>query len=570
MIERKFFSLVLAVVGLFVGVTASAADPDAAFVEKAMKECIIPEVEFKEGQTLLDAVRFFREYPPILKTFAAAGRTFTVRLKRDEDWQIAPNGDPLPPKIRPYHVKNVSLYYALKSVCLPVGYRFRIEGGVVRVVANRLSEVAPRNWTSVNGKKMYGRWAGLLANGKGVVVRREKDNELVYTLYSKLSRADMAVVDVPGERDFMPYYYIYGWRDILWTDNIICSAQEALREQRYIDRAVDIILRKSYLKKRRYKVFQVCGGGALCSMWTGRDYNGEVFFMPSDQVADFEMYEADYLFWLGTYSYDTVRNERRTVNVYASGSIFDAVDVTRRRNGLFDRGDPRFDDSGSVASRDGGGGGEGAGDGAFKGSGSGVIITASGYLLTNAHVVKGASRVKVETVKGTVAAKVVRVDEDNDLALLKVSGEYKPVSFSVRRKEPLGATVFTVGFPRPDLQGFEPKVTKGVVSGLEGFRGDVKNYQIDAAIQPGNSGGLLADEQGNLVGIVCAALVGFGNGEAPPRNVNYAIKKSFVLAFVDSVPECSESIREGESNCRSLEEAVASVRESCVRILVCR
>lgn len=204
----------------------------------------------------------------------------------------------------------------------------------------------------------------------------------------------------------------------------------------------------------------------------------------------------------------------------------------------------------------------------ISGSGSGVIVTRTGYVLTNAHVVRGASKLVVFTTSGKEDAKVVRVDDDTDLALLKIAGSHTPISFASRRKERLGASVFTLGFPRPGLQGFEPKVTKGVISGMEGFRGDVKRYQIDAAIQPGNSGGVLSDEQGNLVGVVCAALVSAGEGESLPQNVNYAIKKSYVLAFVDSVPECSDAISEGVANCAGLEDAVALVRESCALILV--
>lgn len=571
MFRQRVHRFSFALVALFVGTMAfvHAADYDSEFTMKAMKECVIPEVKFVEGQTLQDVVWFFRDYPQIQKRFTDAGKRFQVRAKIDDDWKTAANGDRIPPKILPYHVRNVTLFHALKSICLISGFRFRIEKGVVRIVANKLSETPPRYWTAVNGQKMYGRWAGLLANGEGVVICRENDNEYIYALYKRLSEEDLAVVNAPVERDFMPYFYMYGGKKLLRTDHNICSAQEALREQDYIDRAVNLVEKKSYFRKISYKVFQCCDDGALCAMWDGRAYGGEIFFLPNKNVADEEEYTADYLLWLGTHTYTTVKKERRTVNAYSSCNIFIAVDIVRDVQGFYDRGDRRFDNTRNEDSGNAGDTRQDSGELAIAGSGSGVIVTKSGYLLTNAHVVDGAKKVKVKTVKGLVDAKIVRVDTDNDLALLKIAGTYKPISFSTRRKERLGASVFTLGFPRPGLQGFEPKITKGVVSGLEGYRGDVKTYQIDAAIQPGNSGGLLADEKGNLIGIVCSTLARAGKGEAVPQNVNYAIKKSHVLAFLDSIPECSDDIQESAAvSCKNLEEAVENVRECCALIVV--
>ncbi|MDD4031594.1 MAG: serine protease, partial [Bacteroidales bacterium] len=136
----------------------------------------------------------------------------------------------------------------------------------------------------------------------------------------------------------------------------------------------------------------------------------------------------------------------------------------------------------------------------------------------------------------------------------------------------LGQTVFTVGFPMPELQGFSPKVTKGVVSSLNGIQDDVRMYQIDAAVQPGNSGGPLADESGNIVGVVVARLndayVAQNTGSLP-QNINYAVKKSYTLAFVDNNQDASKQIQTAtDAKKASFEEAVEKVRRATVLVMV--
>ena len=126
------------------------------------------------------------------------------------------------------------------------------------------------------------------------------------------------------------------------------------------------------------------------------------------------------------------------------------------------------------------------------GLGSGVIVSASGYLLTNNHVVKGASHLKVKHKDEYFDATVVQVNEIDDVALLKVSGgPFKPLSLSRKPVASLGEEVFTIGFPNIDVQGLEPKYTDGKISSLAGLTDDPREYQISVPVQPGNSGGPL-------------------------------------------------------------------------------
>jgi S1-C subfamily serine protease len=103
-------------------------------------------------------------------------------------------------------------------------------------------------------------------------------------------------------------------------------------------------------------------------------------------------------------------------------------------------------------------------------TGTGFFITDDGYLITNNHVVKNATQIRLVTSVGFIAAKVVRVDAANDLALLKADGRFAPLPISPSRTAQLGSTVATIGFPNIGLQGFAPKLAKGEIASLSGLR----------------------------------------------------------------------------------------------------
>ena len=104
----------------------------------------------------------------------------------------------------------------------------------------------------------------------------------------------------------------------------------------------------------------------------------------------------------------------------------------------------------------------------------------------------------------------------------------------------------TVGFPNIGLQGFAPKLAKGEIASLSGAGDDARYFQISVPVQPGNSGGALVDERGNVVGVVSAKLsarAALATSGALPGNVNYAVKSSFLLSFLESVPEVSAKLK---------------------------
>ena len=147
---------------------------------------------------------------------------------------------------------------------------------------------------------------------------------------------------------------------------------------------------------------------------------------------------------------------------------------------------------------------------------------------------------------GLISAKVVKVDASNDLALLKAEGRFARLPMTSSRTARLGSSVATVGFPNIGLQGFSPKLAKGEIASLFGAEDDPRYFQISVPVQPGNSGGALVDERGNVVGVVSAKLsagAALAATGALPENVNYAVKSSLLLSFLESVPEVSAKLR---------------------------
>jgi TPR repeat protein len=203
-------------------------------------------------------------------------------------------------------------------------------------------------------------------------------------------------------------------------------------------------------------------------------------------------------------------------------------------------------------------------------TGTGFFITDGGFLITNKHVIEGAAPVRLATSAGLIAAKVVKVDAANDFALLKAEGKFAALPVATSRAVKLGASVATVGFPNTALQGFAPKLAKGEIAALSGAADDARYFQISVPLQPGNSGGALVDERGNVVGVVCAKLdaaAALAASGALPENVNYAVKSSFLLGFLESVPAVVSELKEPNTQEEKFENVVQAVERAAVLVL---
>ncbi|MBQ6824370.1 MAG: trypsin-like peptidase domain-containing protein [Clostridia bacterium] len=146
-----------------------------------------------------------------------------------------------------------------------------------------------------------------------------------------------------------------------------------------------------------------------------------------------------------------------------------------------------------------------------EGAGSGVIITADGYIVTNHHVIDGATNINVRLANGTeYAAKLVGSDAKSDLAVLKVEATgLTPAPYGKSSELAVGETVVAVGNPLGKLGG---TVTQGIISALDREitidNTTMRLLQTDTAINPGNSGGGMFNTSGQLVGIVNAKSAG--------------------------------------------------------------
>jgi S1-C subfamily serine protease len=203
--------------------------------------------------------------------------------------------------------------------------------------------------------------------------------------------------------------------------------------------------------------------------------------------------------------------------------------------------------------------------GELRGIGSGFFVTEDGYLITANHVVQNARKIKIKNSDGVFTAEIARVDKADDLALLKISGKFKPLAISAGDAQ-LGDPVFTVGFPNIVLQGTEPKYTDGKISSLAGVQDDPTEYQISVPIQPGNSGGPLVDMAGNVQGVIVAKLddmAALNSSGTLPQNVNYALKGKYVREFLQKIPRVkfisNAAVPDGKSAVQSVEQSVAMI-----------
>jgi serine protease Do len=176
-----------------------------------------------------------------------------------------------------------------------------------------------------------------------------------------------------------------------------------------------------------------------------------------------------------------------------------------------------------------------------EGNGSGFIVSADGYILTNNHVVQGADRVTVRLFdKREFTAKVVGTDVNTDVAVIKIEAKSLPTAaFGNSEQTRIGEWVLAIGNPLGEQFAFT--VTAGIVSAkgrlLAGLRGDntlsIHDFiQTDAAINPGNSGGPLVNVRGEVIGInsAIASETGFyaGYGFAIPINLAREVMRQLI------------------------------------------
>jgi len=196
-------------------------------------------------------------------------------------------------------------------------------------------------------------------------------------------------------------------------------------------------------------------------------------------------------------------------------------------------------------------------------SGSGFAISSNGYIATNNHVINNAKSINVRGINGdfnkTYKATVILADRNNDLAIIKIDdykfSNLKPIPYTINsEKSSVGENIFVFGYPLRATMGDEIKLTNGIISSKTGFQDDVTSYQISAPVQPGNSGGPLFDEQGNLIGIINAKHIG-------AENASYAIKSVYLLNLVNLLPNQPKLQTENSLTGKDLTTQVEIIKE---------
>jgi len=201
---------------------------------------------------------------------------------------------------------------------------------------------------------------------------------------------------------------------------------------------------------------------------------------------------------------------------------------------------------------------------------TGFFVTPAGYLLTARHVVTEATRVEVIHAERPYPAKIILQDESTDVALLKVEGtEFPCLSLVSSAAAKTGDSVFTMGFPQIQVQGTEAKFTEGSISALSGLGDSPRYFQISVPVQPGNSGGPLVNGRGEVVGLIVSRLddvAALMATRAVPQTVNYALKSSFILPLIESVPGLADKLPKG-SAARDRSAAIENTRKAVVLIV---
>ncbi|RCS41416.1 serine protease [Bremerella cremea] len=164
----------------------------------------------------------------------------------------------------------------------------------------------------------------------------------------------------------------------------------------------------------------------------------------------------------------------------------------------------------------------------FESSGTGFVVHAEGFLVTCAHVVEGSTKIEAHIGGKTYPAKVVDIDSKHDLALIRVDTTgLTPIAIMDSAEVQLAEEIRVVGYPLSDVLGESLKIARGTVSGIDNDRPN-RVFQLDATVNPGNSGGPVVNEKGHVAGVATSLLSGDGLS-----NVGFAVPANQVREMLE-------------------------------------
>ncbi|HET6256802.1 MAG TPA: serine protease [Puia sp.] len=164
----------------------------------------------------------------------------------------------------------------------------------------------------------------------------------------------------------------------------------------------------------------------------------------------------------------------------------------------------------------------------FDGFGTGFLIDGKGYLITNAHVVRNAREIDVQNTLGNYHARLIRLDPQADLALLKIDDTtyhaFNGLPYGISKSDgDLGEDLFTLGYPRPEIV-----YNKGYLSATTGFEEDTTTFQLTIAANPGNSGTPVFNNDGEVIGVV-------NSSQHNAQGMVFAVRSRNIFRAVDSM-----------------------------------
>ena len=176
----------------------------------------------------------------------------------------------------------------------------------------------------------------------------------------------------------------------------------------------------------------------------------------------------------------------------------------------------------------------------FEHGGTGFLIDAKGYLITSAHVVRGATRIEVQNSLGEYDARIIQLDPTADLAVLKIDDTsyhaFNGLPYGISKTDcELGENLFTLGYPRPEIV-----YGQGYLSAATGFEGDTTEFQLTIAANPGNSGTPVLNNDGEVIGIVTSS-------QHNAQGMVFAVRSRNIFRAIDSI-KADSNLQKIDSN----------------------